>query len=150
MKHAHETQEHVTMKSTYFYALSNAGFLVKAEEIGADLVAFKPGLPGICALEMERSVRNAIKNILRDLKSGASYVITITDSLTTKNKISRKAERYLPHAIQSRVSVICMLDPEAIDIAQTVTKALYCAAENSEFLKFIERNPHWGGEIRGL
>ncbi len=150
MKHAHETQEHVSMKLTYFHALTNSGFMVKAEEVGADLVAFKPGLQGICALEMERSVRNAIKNILRDLKSGASHVVTITDSQTTRDQIIRKAARHLPHAIQSRVSVICMLDPEAIDIAQTVTKALCYAAEDSEFQKFIERNPHWGGDIRGL
>jgi len=70
--------------------------------------------------------------------------------LTTKDKISRKAGRYLPHSIQSRVSVICMLDAEAANIERTVTEALCSAAKDSEFQKFIERNPQWGAVIRGL
>ncbi len=125
MKHAHETPGHVLMKMGTFTRLVDGGFLVKAEESGADLVAFKPGLPGICALEMERSVRNAVRNILRDLRAGATHVITVGDSLITRNQILRKAARVLPRAKRCRVTVICMSDPEALDIATTVTRALW-------------------------
>jgi hypothetical protein len=124
MKHAHETKDHILMKSVTFQRLVEAGFIVKAEEAYADLVAFKPGLPGICAIECERSVRNAIKNILRDLRSGASCVITIADYLITRDQIIRKAARVLPPEKKRLVSIICMSDPEAMDIAQTITNAL--------------------------
>ena len=124
MKRGNESQMHIDMKTQVRDCLVFNGFVVKAEEQNADLVAYHPSLSGICALECERSPRNALTNIRRDLKNGAAHVIVIANSLTVKAQIICKIRNKLNLQKRVRVSVFWTGDLQTRNIAQLTTRAL--------------------------
>ena len=131
VKRGHETEEHREAKRDVGAALAARGWLVAFEHGYCDIVAHHPNLIFSVGIEIERSLRNATKNVLRDLAAGCDLVVSVATGELRCASLRARLERDLPPNEIRRVlvttvdEVLCLPlfrpDPdEAIAPSQTL------------------------------
>ena len=82
----HESDEHLTMKVGVIRGLRRVGYdIILGEHHCSDALAIKLGgeWPSTVAVEIERSPRNLLRNIKRDLAHGAEAVLIVCPDAAT-------------------------------------------------------------------
>lgn len=83
MNHGHETNEHIRMKILIALLFRKHKWTIWYEHLCCDVVAHKYSFPGplrVLGIEAERSVRNLVPNIRRNLKHGCDRVLLVMRS----------------------------------------------------------------------
>jgi hypothetical protein len=97
LNRGNETGEHIALKSGVLQFLHNWGYgVVLCEHQYCDIVAVHPHRATILGVEIERSERNALKNISRDFSQGCSQVLVVCPNLKVLGEVARKFSRALP------------------------------------------------------
>lgn len=112
MNRGKETAEHRAWKAHVGLALTRAGYhLVLYEQKECDVVGvlILPGSVLIVGVEIERTARNALRNIERDCLRGCDAVVVVCASHTLREQIAEKAGT-LPAGIQARVRFATISD----------------------------------------
>lgn len=105
MLRAKESDEHIKLKSMIGMALHESGYLIAYEECFCDIVAFEPDRGLTYGVEIERSTKNALRNIVRNFKSDCDYVVSVAPNCKTASALEQKIG-HLPEQIQSKVKVL--------------------------------------------
>lgn len=103
----HETDEHRHMKLVIATLFTLLGYMVLFEEKLTDVVAWKVGgnRTRLLAIEAERSRRNVLRNVRRDLNGGCQSVLLVATGDPLAAAIRRCLNRGLePHELK-RVGV---------------------------------------------
>jgi hypothetical protein len=105
--HGHETEEHWTLKAETLRMLKGLGFaFVLCEKGNSDLVASRTSINEITAVEIERSVRNLLRNIRRNFASGCKNILIVSPNFKVTGEIARKLDRELPSDLRERVGIL--------------------------------------------
>jgi len=91
-----EKGRHRELKLTIGALLTRAGYDILFEQKGCDVVGIKHRRDGtifILGVEAERSTRNVLRNIRRDLASGIHKVLVVAENKRLKRAIQRKISK---------------------------------------------------------
>jgi len=92
----HETKRHRELKLDIAALLTRAGYDVLFEQRGCDVVGIKRKRDGrlfILGVEAERSTKNVLRNIRRNLANGIHKVLVVAENERLKQAIKRKISR---------------------------------------------------------
>ena len=113
----HETQEHRALKAETIQFLKRWGYtFVLCEHQNSDVIAIRPHSNAILGAEIERSVRNLLKNVSRDFSLGCTHLLIVCPDFKITGQIARKLDRELSSELREKVGLITtsalrMLDP---------------------------------------
>ena len=118
-----ETADHRRMKELIAKLFTLLGYLVFFEEQLTDVVAWKlrSGGPRIVGIEAERSPRNVLRNVRRDLARGCNVVLVVAANENLQAAIRRKLQRELPPEHLRKIAVTTITRTErAIERLETI------------------------------
>lgn len=105
----HETDEHRASKAETLQFLKRQGYgLVFCEHQNCDLIAVWPSSAAILGVEIERSVRNVLNNIGRNIAMGCAHVLIVCPNFSVLAEIARKLDRELPQELREKVGIITL------------------------------------------
>jgi len=99
LNRGHEKMEHRAMKQLIAKLFTLLDFLVFFEERECDVVAWKCQANGhvrLVGIEAERSTRNLIRNVTRDLARGCCIVLIVVPVDALRTAARRQVQQYLP------------------------------------------------------
>ena len=110
MKPRHETPDHIAGKRLLADFWQARGYRSMYEEGRADVVAFRirDGRGRIVASEYERTSKNLVRNVRRDLAGGCCAVLVAVPNAKIQSAIRRKLQREFPRHIWTKVSVVLL------------------------------------------
>src|SRR5262245_33574712 len=86
-----ETEEHIALKRDVIRLLNGSGYgAILCEHEYCDLVALHPHSASILGVEIERSDRNACRNLSRDFSQGCAQVLVVCADLKVMGEVARK------------------------------------------------------------
>lgn len=104
-RRGNETEDHLSLKREVMaFLLAQGHDLTLCEHRQCDIVALRSG-SGVVCIEIERSERNVLKNVLRDFSSGAAAVVIICPNLKIISAVARRLSRSLPQEFWKRTAV---------------------------------------------
>lgn len=108
MKRGNETVDHTQGKLMLARALRSLGFDVLFEHLLADVVAcrLRRGRYDVVSAEYDRTLRNAVPNVRRDLERGARSVLTLVPDRRVLCALRRSLKRHLPRSAWTRVGIV--------------------------------------------
>ena len=102
-----ETSEHRELKPELRQFLHSLGFgMVLCEHQFCDVVAIHPSGASILAAEIERSSRNVLRNLSRDLSQGCDGVIVVCPDARTLSQVARAIANKASPEIQNRTGLL--------------------------------------------
>ena len=102
----HETGEHIALKSEVIQFLHGWGYgAILCEHLYCDVVAIQPNRAAIIAVEIERSDRNTLRNILRNFSQGCEQVLVVCPDLKVLGEVARKLSHALPAEFWERTAL---------------------------------------------
>lgn len=107
MTASNQSEEHAMMVARIKAVLIARGWIVRKEELHADIVAFLPGCHGVWAVENERR-GNAYwisRNLLRNAKNGAIGIVFVTETKALAEKVGRIVKS-VPLSIAEKTVVV--------------------------------------------
>ena len=111
MTKSNQSEIHAAMIARIKRVLTSRQWILRFEELHADIVAFLPGKPGVWALEAERR-GNAYwirRNESRDNRNGACGIIFVTESTAVAQKV-RKILSAGPSDVATKAIVVTIDD----------------------------------------
>ena len=108
MKHGHETKEHLLMKYLIAMLFRRIGWTIFFEYLLCDVVAqrcLSTGVLQIMGVEAERSTRNLINNVTRDLKRGCNRVLVVVPNPETRHAVQYKLRTGLSPTLRKKVGI---------------------------------------------
>lgn len=115
MKKRRENKPHLGMKYYASTCFRQCGWITKFEECDVDVVAFRPGLSGILAIECEGSRGNVLRNIEKDFERGCDRLLILCESKALLSQIRRILTK-VSETIARRVTIATtdQLNPDFI------------------------------------
>lgn len=104
-----ERLEHRTGKAAVGEELQRRGYsTVRGEHLHCDKLAYRieNGRTVIMAGEYERSTKNVVRNIRRNLAQGADWILIGVPNETLKNAVVRKIESYFDDQTLAKIEVL--------------------------------------------
>jgi hypothetical protein len=89
MKRAHESKEHIAMKSKAGRLFRKCGWIVLFEVKCVDMTAFRPGNATVWAVEFERSAKWVERNGRKAAALGVAGLLIVANT----DRVAAKAER---------------------------------------------------------
>jgi hypothetical protein len=82
------------------------------EQRGCDLLALKETGSGIAVMgvEIERSVRNVVRNVTRDLEQGCGLILVVAVGTGMDRAVARKLDKGLDNTVRQRTHVVSRTD----------------------------------------
>ena len=105
MRRAKESEEHLSLKKAIGNALSNNDYLIAYEECFCDIVAYDLSRGLTFGIEIERSTKNAERNIHRNFESGCNYVVCVAPNSRIANALDKKVGQ-LVEQFNSRIRTL--------------------------------------------
>jgi len=110
LKPRHETPDHIVGKQRLAAFWHARRYRCLFEECRADVVALRVanGRVRIVASEYERTSKNLVRNVCRNLAGGCGAVLVAVPNETLQSAIRRKLQRELPRQLWTKVSVVLL------------------------------------------
>lgn len=138
VRRGNESQQHRALKRQVGEALEAQGLIVAYEHMLCDLVAFDLIAGLLFGFEIERSERNVVHNVTRDLATGCDHVFIITPNARVAERVQGRITARLPGTLRRQASLLTALSSEAelsrvleseMARAQRVPGLIRCAAQ---------------------
>ena len=120
VRRGNESQHHRALKRLMGRALMARGWTVAPEHRHCDLVAFQPESGILIGVEIECSVRNAARNVVRDIRSGCDVVISIAAGRTTPGVLKTTLVRELAETEMRKVTITTIHDVFDMPLFQSI------------------------------
>jgi hypothetical protein len=106
-KQKYDTQEHCAMKLEVAGILNALGFeRIIREHRHCDIVCVKPGNNQVHCTEIERTDRNALRNLSRNFSNGCGTCLVVCPDFASVQEVARKIARGLPAELRERTGIV--------------------------------------------
>lgn len=117
--------EHKTIKSAIAPMLMAAGFdLVLFEHKRCDVTAIVRigNKRFVLGVEVERSAKNVVENVSRDITAGCDQVLVVCSSRKVMLQVSERLKKYLPESVLKKTSITSWDNLSAEDLRRIKEK----------------------------